>query len=144
MPEGGVGVFGPVLVAAVQKVKDDGAGDDGDEGVADLEAASGVAEGLGHARTGVEAVGGAAGEDEGVDGGDRLVGGEEVGFARSGRAAHDVDRSREGRVSGEDGDAGFEVGISGVADDRPATSVMRLRGPGFICSARRRLPSRRR
>ena len=74
----------------------------------------------------VEAEGRAAGEDEGVDAGDRHFGGEQRRVAQRRRAAGRRDARRRRRVEHDDADAGGEPRVFGAPTLRPGTSVMRL------------------
>ena len=68
------------------------------------------------ARGGVEAEGGAAGDDDGVDALHRLRRIEQGTLAGAGPAAADVDRGDRRRIEDDDGRTGAERGVAGMAD----------------------------
>ena len=65
---------------------------------------------------GVQAEGGAAGEDEGIEGIGVGQGREQAGLPRGGAAAADVNAAGVGAVEQDDGDAGHGLLVLGVAE----------------------------
>ena len=114
--EHGIGVLAPGLVAAVEQVEQDRGRHDGHGHVAHRESAPLAAQHGDRAVGGRETEGAAAGEHERIDLLHRAVRGQEIGLARAGRAAHDVDGGGDGRVGREHRDAGLEGLVLRVAD----------------------------
>ncbi len=115
-PQRGVGVFGPVLFAAVQQIEKDRGRHDRGPGGADGKAASHLGQPVGHAGGGGEAEDRATRQDQCIDLLDQPVGGQQVGFAGAGRPAHDADSGGEGPVGDKDGRPRPKPEIMGVSD----------------------------
>ncbi len=115
--KGGVGrCVAPRLVAAVEEIEQDRRRHDRHLGGADRVAAAGCGEGRHHAGGRVEAEGGAAGQDNCVDGLDRVLRRQQIGFAGARRAAHDVDGGHGRCLADDNGDARLQRRVVGVAD----------------------------
>ena len=135
-PKRAVGVVGPALVAAVEEIEEDGAGDDRDGDIGDREPPALRAEAVADAGAGIEAEGGAAAQDDRIDGLDELVGREQLGLARAGRAAHDVDRGEERPVGGQHGRPGLDPVVLGVADEETGDIGDEIARTGFHALSR--------
>ena len=110
---GGIGAGGAV---AQPQVEDAGLTDQRDGGVEDVVAHVVLLQVAHDAGGGVQAEGGAAGEDEGVEGIGVGQGREQAGFPGGGAAAADVDAAGVGAVEEDDGDAGHGLFVLGVAE----------------------------
>ncbi len=110
-------VGGTDFEVAYAEVHEDGGGNDGD----DTEAADSVAcvfffEVTHDSGGGAETIGGASGEDDGVDLFDLVRGGEEIGLAGAGSGAADVDSGGGSGLAEDDGAAGGALFAGLVAD----------------------------
>ena len=106
----------PILVAAVQQIEEDRRRYDGNGGGTDGKAAPVRLQPRHRAAGRVEAIGGAAGKDDGVALLDRRRRVEKLEFAAAGAAAPGVDGGHHGGVGNDHGDAGPDVRVAGIAD----------------------------
>lgn len=110
---GGIGAGGAV---AQPQVEDAGLTDQRDGGVEDVVAHVVLLQVAHDTGRGVQAEGGAAGEDEGVEGIGVGQGREQAGLPGGGAAAADVDAAGVGAVEEDNGDAGHGLFVLGVAE----------------------------
>ncbi len=115
-PKTGIGIVRPALVAAIQQVEQDGCRHDRDFLAFEIKADAGSAKRVGNAGRGIKTKSRSAGQHKSVDIGDELVGCQKICLARSGRAAHDVNRGGEGIIGTEHRHPGFQRRIMGVAN----------------------------
>jgi len=107
------------MVAAGQQVEQDRRGHDRHPDGADGKAAPGGAQPRHHPVGRRQAEGRAARQHQRVDLFHGLVGGQQIGLAGAGGAAHDADPGGEGRIGGQHRHPGFQPGIGGIADAQP-------------------------
>ena len=121
----------PVLVAAVEEIEEDRRRHDRHAHIADRQAAPVRDQPGDDTGRGIEPEGRAAGEDDRVDPLDRLLGREQVGLARPGRAAHHVDRGDRRLIADDDGHARLDPRIVGIADAEAGDVGEEVAGAGL-------------
>ena len=115
----GIGIGVPPLVAAVQQVEHDRARHDRHPRGAHGKAAPRPVQRRHHPVAGRKAEGRPACQHQRIDPAHQLVGRQQVGFPRPGRAAHHVDTGRKGRICGQHGDTGPQGVVLGMAHAQP-------------------------
>jgi hypothetical protein len=106
----------PILVAAVAEIEQHGPADQRNPNIADRKAAAALAQQGLHPGAGVQAESGAARQHDRVDALDGAVRLEQVGLARAGRAAADIDRGDRGLLEDDGGRARHQARVVGVSD----------------------------
>ena len=134
----------PVLVAAVARSNRMAAGTIGTLAPRHGEAATLFGEAGHRAGGGIEPEGRTAGQHQRVDALDGALEGEQVGLARSRRAAAHVDRSDRRLVEDDGGDAGAEPQISGIPDLEAGDVGDEVAHPGLLKDLPRRCRSTQR
>ncbi len=107
---------GPAFIAAVQKIKDDRPRHDRHPCCADGKAAPQGAQARHDAGSGIKAKGRSAGQENRIRLLHQFVRGQKLGFPRSRRAAHHMDRGHKGTVGRQHGDARAQARVIGIAD----------------------------
>jgi len=132
-----VGVFVPVLVAAVQQVEQNGAGHDRHADIAHRKAPAARAQPVRHPRGRIQPERRAAREHQRIDLLHQLVRRQKVGLAAAGRAAHDMNGGGKRPLAQQHRGAGPHPRILGVADPKPRhignqIACTRFHRPPFI------------
>ena len=115
----------PILRPAIGEIEENRRGNDRHAGPGDRKAAPGLGQARHHARSRFEAEGRTAGEHQGVDAGNGVFGRQKIGLARAGRAPEHGEGGDGRLVEQENGRAGFDASVVGMAD-RKARNVKNM------------------